>query len=194
MVAAAPSYPFGLDIDPPAPQSRLTIFFRYLLAIPHIIVVGILSLVVEILVVLAWFIIVITGKLPGGFASFVLNVYHWAVRMQAYIYLLTGKYPPFAMGPDAAYPVRFWGEAKLDGRSRLTVFFRLFMVIPHAIVLYILQIVASLLLFIGWVAGIFIGRLPGFIHDFVAGYLRWNTRVGAYMLLLTDEYPPFSMS
>ncbi len=193
-VAAPPAFPFTLDIEPPAAQSRLTIFFRYILAIPHLIIVAALGIAVEVLVVLSWFIILFTGRMPGGIASFIVGVYHWAVRSQAYVYLLTGRYPPFALGSDESYPVRLAGEAQLEGRNRLTVLLRIILVIPHAIVLYILQIVASILLFIGWVVGIFAGRIPGFIHTFVAGYFRWNTRVGAYMLLLTDTYPPFSMS
>lgn len=194
MTAAVPAYPFGIDVEPPAQQNRLTILFRLFLAIPHAIVVGILAIVAQLLAIIAWFVIVITGRLPGGIASFLVNFLHWNVRLQGYTLLLAGRYPPFTLGPATDYPVRFWGEAKLDGRSRLTVFFRLIMVIPHAIVLYILQIVANLLVFIGWFVALFIGRLPTFIHDFLAGYLRWSTRATAYVNLLTDDYPPFSLS
>jgi hypothetical protein len=194
MTAAAPAYPFGLEVDPPASQNRLTVFFRPFMVIPHAIILAVLGIVAQVLAVVAWLVIVITGRLPGGLASFLVNFYHWWVRVQGYGLLLAGRYPPFAMGPVADYPIRFAGEARLDGRSRLTVFFRIFMVIPHAIVLYFLQLVAQILVFIGWFAALFTGRLPGFIHDFVSGYLRWVSRVGAYMLLLTDDYPPFSMS
>lgn len=194
MTAAVSAYPFGVDVEPPAQQNRLTILLRLFLAIPHIIVVGILAIVAQLLAIIAWFVIVITGRLPGGIASFLVNFLHWNVRVQGYTLLLTDRYPPFALGPATDYPVRFWGEAKLDGRSRLTVFFRLIMVIPHAIVLYILQFVANLLVFIGWFVALFIGRLPAFIHSFLAGYLRWSTRATAYVNLLTDDYPPFSLS
>lgn len=194
MTAAAPAYPFGVDVESPAQQNRLTVLLRIILVIPHLIVLGILGIVAELLAIVAWFVIVITGRLPSGIASFLVNVLHWNVRVQGYALLLTGRYPPFTLGPATDYPVRFWGEAKLDGRSRLTVFFRLIMVIPHAIVLYILQIVANLLVFIGWFVALVIGRLPTFIHTFVAGYLRWSTRVAAYTSLLTDDYPPFSLS
>ncbi|WP_322796721.1 DUF4389 domain-containing protein [Tepidiforma sp.] len=194
MTVSAPAYPFGLDVDPAASQSRLTILFRIILAIPHLLIVGVLGALVQVLVILSWFVIIVTGRMPASFASLILNTLHWAARVNAYTFLLTGRYPPFAFGPDAAYPVRFWGEAQLEGRSRLTVFLRLILVIPHYLVLYILQIIANILLFIGWVVGIFIGRIPGAIHNYLAGYYRWTMRVAAYMALLTDRYPPFSLS
>jgi len=194
MTAAATAYPFGLEVDPPAPQNRLTVFFRLLLVIPHAIVLFFLGIVAVLLAVVAWFVIVITGRLPGGLASFLLNFYHWSVRVQGYWLLLAGRYPPFAMGPVTDYPIRFVGEARLAGRSRLTVFLRIFMFIPHAFVMNYLQIVAQILVVYGWIAALFTGRLPGSIHDFVSGYVRWVSRVGAYMLLLTDDYPPFTIN
>jgi hypothetical protein len=78
--------------------------------------------------------------------------------------------------------------------SRLTTFFRGIMVIPQYIVLCFIEIAASVVLFISWWAILFIGRYPKWAFDFVAGYLRWATRVSGYWLLLTDKYPPFSMS
>ena len=77
--------------------------------------------------------------------------------------------------------------------SRLTTFFRIFMVIPHLIVLWALGIAASFVAFIAWWAILFIGRYPKWAFDFIAGYVRWYTRVSGYYLLLTDKYPPFSI-
>ena len=78
-------------------------------------------------------------------------------------------------------------------QRRVTVFFRLLMVIPHYFVLGFLGIAAFVLAFIGWWAALFTGQLPEFAADFLAGYYRWNTRVQAYQLLLTDVYPPFTL-
>jgi hypothetical protein len=77
--------------------------------------------------------------------------------------------------------------------SRLTTFFRIFMVIPHLIVLWALGIAASVVVFIAWWAILFTGRYPKWAFEFVAGYIRWYTRVSSYYLLLTDKYPPFSI-
>ena len=78
--------------------------------------------------------------------------------------------------------------------SRLTTFFRYFMVIPHSIVLSVVGMAASILIFIAWLAILVTGKYPGWAFNFVAGYVRWYTRVGGYYCLLTDKYPPFRMS
>jgi hypothetical protein len=78
--------------------------------------------------------------------------------------------------------------------SRLTTFFRYFMVIPQMIVLYFIGIAAGVILFISWWAILFTGRYPRWAFDFVAGYMRWVVRVDGYYYFLTDKYPPFNMS
>jgi hypothetical protein len=79
-------------------------------------------------------------------------------------------------------------------QSRLTVLVRIILVLPHLIVLAVLGIAAYLVAIAGWFGALFTGRLPGFAADFLAGYLRWQTRVSAYAFLLTGDYPPFSLA
>jgi hypothetical protein len=78
-------------------------------------------------------------------------------------------------------------------QRRLTVAFRAPLAVPHVIVLYVLNLAAEVVLFIGWFAALFTGQLPGWAHDFLTGVLRWQSRVYAYTFLLTDQYPPFSL-
>lgn len=80
----------------------------------------------------------------------------------------------------------------VEQRSRLTTFFRLFLVIPHFIVLYVYALAACVVVIAAWFAIVFTGRYPQGMYDFEAGFLRFQTRVYAYLHLLTDEYPPFS--
>ena len=91
------------------------------------------------------------------------------------------------------YPITV-GVAYPDRLSRLSTFFRLILVIPQYIVLYFLNIVAFVLMFFAWWAILFTGKYPKGLFDFVAGYVRWNTRVTGYFSLLTDKYPPFSLN
>jgi hypothetical protein len=79
-------------------------------------------------------------------------------------------------------------------QQRWTVLIRGIMLIPHYVVLYFLSIAASVVLFIGWWGALFTARLPEFAANFLSGYVRWNMRVQAYAMLLTDQYPPFSLS
>ncbi len=89
-----------------------------------------------------------------------------------------------------SYPVTFQADYT-ERRSRLTAFFRLIMVIPVAIVLYVYGIIASIAILIAWFAIVLTARFPKGLFDFVAGYLRFLTRVTAYAALLCDPYPPF---
>jgi len=92
------------------------------------------------------------------------------------------------------FPVRVQIAVAPPARQRrVTVFFRLLMVIPHYFVLGFLGIGALVVAFIGWWGALFTGQLPEFATDFLVGYYRWYTRVQAYHLLLTDVYPPFTL-
>jgi len=90
------------------------------------------------------------------------------------------------------YPITF-GAVYSEKMSRLTTFFRIFLMIPHAIVLYFLSIAASVVVFIAWWAILFTGSYPKGMYDFFVGYMRWYTRFQGYGYLLTDKFPPFTM-
>src|SRR5260370_36176490 len=107
-------------------------------------------------------------------------------------YYAAGGPGPAATGQQmpARVLVAFAGPAP---QSRLTVLVRIFMVIPQLVVLWLLGIAALVVVIIGWFGALFTGRLPVFAADFLTGYLRWLTRVYAYLFLLTDVYPPFSL-
>ena len=111
--------------------------------------------------------------------------------MSAY-YASPGGSPVAATGQEELAPVlvAFAGSAP---QSRLTVLIRLLMVIPHFIVLWALGIAAYVVVIIGWFGALFTGRLPAFAVDFLAGFVRWQTRVFGYAILLTGVYPPFSL-
>ena len=92
-----------------------------------------------------------------------------------------------------SYPATFEADY-LERRSRLTVFFRLLLLIPIGIWAYVLGIVASILILISWVVIVITGRFPAALFDFVSGFVRFLTRLTAYASLLTDRYPPFGLS
>jgi hypothetical protein len=82
---------------------------------------------------------------------------------------------------------------ELENRNRVTVGFRIILVIPHIIVLAVLVLAALVVWLICVFAVLFTGRWPEGMRRFVVGVMRWGTRVEAYLFLLTDEYPPFSL-
>jgi hypothetical protein len=190
----ASNYPVGVDVDPPAQQNRVSVFFRLLFMIPAAIVAGVIVLVAYVVALIGWFTILFTGKFPEGMVNFVVGALRWWTRVYGYVYLLTDKYPPFSLEDDSAYPVRFRGQGQSEGRNRLTAFFRIILAIPHIIIIQVLGYAAAVVGLISWFAALFTGSVPEGMHNFLAGYIRWTARTYAYMFLVTDEYPPFSLS
>jgi hypothetical protein len=128
--------------------------------------------------------------MPRGLWDFMNFYMKWRANAVAYIALLRDEYPPFGSGD---YPVHFSAGEFPEQRSRLTVFFRIFLLIPHLIILFFLGIAWFITAFIGWLAILFTGGYPEGLYRFAIGYLRWSLRVEAYAFLMRDEYPPFSL-
>ena len=93
----------------------------------------------------------------------------------------------------ASHPVRLQVTPALDGRNRLTVAFRPILALPHLLVVWLLGIAWGVTTIVAWFAILFTGRHPAPLYEFAVGALRWTTRVEAYLLLLTDDYPPFTL-
>jgi hypothetical protein len=175
------------DVQYPEHLSRLLIFIKWLLAIPHYIVLSVLGFVAGIVTIIAWFAILITGKYPRGMWDFVVKVLRWSANVNAYLYFMRDEYPPFGEG---SYPVYF----QLDYPERLSrglIFIKWLLVIPHYIVLYFLNIAVYVVWIISFFAILITGGYPQGLFSFMVGYQRWNFRVTSYLLLLTDAYPPF---
>ena len=190
---AAPSsgYPLRFDVEYQEKHSRLLIFFRWLLAIPHLLILYALGAVASICVFIAFFAILFTKKYPKGLFDFVVNISRWSANVTAYLCLLRDDYPPFSF--DAGkYPVTFEVDYPNE-LGRFAPLYKWLFVIPSLIGLLFVAIVGYLLIIVAWFAILFTGSLPRGIHDFIVGMLRWSSRVNAYAgYLFTDAYPPFS--
>jgi Domain of unknown function (DUF4389)/zinc-ribbon domain len=186
-----PGYPVRYTVIYQERASRLTTFFRLFMAIPHAIVLALFEIAAFVLVVLAWFAILFTGRFPRGMFGFVERTLRYAARLNSYVYLLTDRWPAFGGGePGDGYPVEFRVEYP-ERLSRLTTLFRMLMVIPAGIVAYVLNIVGQVVSFVAWFAILFTGRLPRGMFDVILFCYRFNVRVSAYGALVTDRYPWF---
>ena len=200
-MADAGSAPVSLGVEYPEQLSRLhlllKVFFGFLyVGIPHGIILLVLSLVTTVLYVIAFFAILFTGRYPRGMFDFILGYLAWGTRVDAYTNLMTDRYPPFALTVDD-YPAAI-GIEYPEQVSRITAALRflfgfIYVGIPHGIALLVLGIVALVLLVVSAFAILFTGSYPRGLFDFIEGVMRWGLRVNAYLYLLDDHYPPFSL-
>ena len=171
-----------------APQRRLTVLFRLILLIPQFIVLIFIGIALVIVAVIGWFAALFMGRLPGWAHRFISDVLRWLTRVDAYIYLLTDRYPPFTF-EDREYPVRpFFPE---PGRlNRWTVFFRFFLALPASIFAEIVRYgLTAPLILVTWFIVLITGRMPAALYGAYSTLLRYEIRVGTYFYLLTSEYP-----
>jgi hypothetical protein len=192
------AYPVSFTFDPPEHIARWRPLVSWILAIPHAFILAFVGLIAGVCAFIGWFAILFTGKLPEGLARFPVMLLRYQARVSTYTMFLQEEYPPFeypSEGTDAGdYPhTRVEMSPALEDRNRLTTFFRYFLVIPHYFALMFVGIGVAVVFTIAWFAVIILGRWPEGMRDFVVGYLRWSTRLNGYALLLTDEYPPFSL-
>jgi len=191
MSTAETTFPVTYDVEYPDRLSRLLIFVKWLLAIPHFIVLYVLGLVTGLFTVIAWFAILFTGRYPRGMFDFVVGVNRWSYNASAYILLLRDEYPPFSM-ERGRYPLTY--EVEYPERlSRLLIFVKWLLVLPNVIVLAFLWLAVYVTSIIAWFAILFTGQYPRGLFDFAVGVMRWGARVNAYTNLLRDDYPPFSL-
>lgn len=189
----AGAYPINLELDyPQAGISRWRPFFQGLLAIPHYFVLFFVLIGVYFGFIVTWFSILFTRRYPQGLFNFTAGALRWMNRVNGYTYLMTEEYPPFTLD-EAPYPIRTQFQYPEAGISRWRVFLQGIMAIPHIIVLYFLAIAAYIAFIVAWFSILFTRNYPPGVFNFIGGVLRWQTRVGGYYLLMTEEYPPFSL-
>ncbi len=183
------SYPVRFDVSPQTQHGRLSVLFRPLLVLPYAIVAYAIAYLVYPLTVLAWFAIVFAGRYPRGLWGFCANLMIWRARFYTYAGLLRDEYPPFSYAP---YPA----VLQIDyarRRSRVRTFFRAILLLPQLFASYLIYIAWYACLLLAWVAILITGTYPEGIRRFMIGAIRWLVRLEAYMLLLVDDYPPFSL-
>lgn len=186
-MAAGTAYPIRVEADYAERQSRWKALLRLPLGLP----VLIFSYLLEGTVAVAmWAAVLVSGRIPRWLFDFQVAANCWWFRAASYCLLLTDVYPPF----EGDYPIRYGVEyPERVSRWKLVVW-KFITAISHFFVLAVLTLVMLVAVAISWFAILVTGRFPQRLHRYVAGVLRWQARVGAYVLSLTDEFPPFSLS
>jgi hypothetical protein len=187
---------------------------KWLLVIPHLFVLAFLWFAFLVLTVVVFFAVLFTGRYPRAIFDFNVGVMRWTWRVWYYGYcaLGTDRYPPFSLGEHPDYPTTL-DIAYPEHLSRGLVLVKWWLLaLPHHLVLTVFfgggsfllwQVgdawagagggLVTILVFFAAVSLLFTGAYPLGLFDLVMGMNRWALRVGAYVALMTDEYPPFRM-
>jgi Domain of unknown function (DUF4389) len=217
-MSATSSNPVRLEGQLEPELSRWLWLVKWLLAIPHFIVLFFLFIAFFVLTIVAFFAILFTGRYPRGIFDFNVGVLRWAWRVGFYSYnaLGTDRYPPFSTAADPDYPATLEIQYPEQLSRGLVLVKWWLLAIPQYIVIGIFLgggwwaadsgwdensrqwdgggpgLIHVLVIFAG-VALLFMDRYPRGIFDFVMGMNRWVLRVVAYAALMTDAYPPFRL-
>jgi hypothetical protein len=215
------SYEVDVEFDPPERQNRWKTAFRLFLAIPALILVSALeggfgssssyssdsstsegglraAGVLSACAFLAWFYALATGRAHEALGRLQFYVLHYGAQTGAYLLLLTDRYPtsdPERVGvpwPAPEHPVRLTHEADDGTRTRLTVFFRLLLALPHLVWLALWTIAVFFAGIVNWVVTLVQGRSPDALHNFMAAWVRYQVHVFAFLLLTSNPFPGFA--
>lgn len=186
MAAPAHDQTVEVTIEEDLTRNRLTVGFRALLAIPQFIVIWFLSIAAAVLMVIGWFAALFTGRLPEPIARYLSHWIRYYLRLNAYFWMLTDRYPPFGF-EDHDHPV----QARLSPGTlnRLAVLFRIFLAIPGAILAGLAGSGLGVAGFVVWLINLIMGRTPRPLFEAIACVWRYGTRFLAYFGMVSSAYP-----
>ncbi|UCD38222.1 MAG: DUF4389 domain-containing protein [Fidelibacterota bacterium] len=203
------TYPLVLKGELVEPLSPALWLVKWLLLIPHFIILVFLWIAFIFATFLAFWAILFTGRYPRSLFDFNLGVMRWTWRVEFYSYgaLATDKYPPFSLQEEPDYPATLDVEYP-EHLTQWMVLVKWLLALPHYLVLavflgweshsatygdhqhggllWILVIIVAIVL-------LFTGKYLKDIFKLVMGINRWSYRVWAYVALMTDQYPPFRL-
>jgi hypothetical protein len=209
------SYPVRVDARLDPQLSRWLWLVKWLLIIPHAIVLSLLGVAFIVLSVVAFFAILFTGRYPRPMFEFNVGVLRWSWRITYYAYsaLGTDRYPPFTLADDPDYPARLHVPYPESLSRGLVLVKAWLLALPHLLIVAVLigggvglafnpstdayswtgiGIIGLLVLIAAIVLAV-TGRYPRGLFDIIIGLNRWVLRVAAYTALMTDAYPPFRL-
>ena len=179
--------PVRLELTDDVRRSRLTVFFRLPLAVPHLIWLALWTALVLFLALPAWIVAVVIGRLPTPFHRFFSAWIRYSTHVLAFLYVIGGPFPGFT-GAAGSYPVDIFIEA--PGRQRrIVTAARALLAFPALILAGTYGSAALVTALLGWWAALFTGRMPEGLRNLGAVSLRYSAQANAYLFLVTETYP-----
>jgi hypothetical protein len=190
-------YPAQLEFTGDEHIARWRPLVQWLLGIPQLLIANALSSLRSILTLISFFTVLFTKKIPRPLFDVIAMTYRYEWRAMSYALFLHEDYPPFDFQPsaedDGVEPHTTLSLTYPEELNRWKPLYKWLLAIPHYFVLVALAIAGFFVVIAGFFAVIFTGEYPHGARDFLVGAYRYNLRVQAYVLLLTDQYPPFAM-
>jgi hypothetical protein len=186
----APAYPAGFEISYPEELNRWLPLVKWLLVIPHFIVLFFVGIGAFFVAIYAFFAVLFTGRWPRGAFDYMVGTFRWAYRVVAYYHLMVDPYPPFSMADDPDYPVRLNIEYP-EQIDRWRPLVQWLLALPYLFVAGVLYWLTGILTIIAFFTVLFTKQIPRGVFDLMVPGLRWNVRGGAYAYFMVDRYPPF---
>jgi hypothetical protein len=188
-IASTGSHPVRLAVTDDLRRNRLTVFFRYLLSLPHWIWLALWGIAAYVAAIVNWFATLIMGRSPEALHSFLASYLRYLTHVTAYTHLLADPFPSFTGAPG--YPVDLEVGPPAP-QKRLVTLFRWILAIPALIVAYVLGLAMSLIGVFGWFVCLALGRMPEGMRNLGSYCLRYTQQTLAYAyFVLTDRYPSF---
>jgi hypothetical protein len=182
----AREHPIRLVNDDDLRRSRLTVFFRLLLAIPHFVWLGLWGMAALLASFAAWVIALFTARVPDPAHAFLSRYMRYFTHVYAYYHLPSEPFPGFT--GERGYAVDLDVDAA-QPQGRLTVLFRWLLAIPAFLLAYVFRLLMSVLAFVGWFYPLATGRMSDGIENLGNYALRYEAQTVAYALLVTERYP-----
>ncbi|HXZ56667.1 MAG TPA: DUF4389 domain-containing protein [Gaiellaceae bacterium] len=183
-------HPIRLVVTDDLQRTRLTVFFRLILAIPCLLWLALWSVIAWLAWIVNWFATLFTAQSPDGLHNFLASYMRFATHLRAYALLIADPWPGFT--GSSGYPI----DLEIDPpqrQNRWTVFFRGILAIPALFLVNILNNLSNLLAIFSWFIALFTARVPEGLRNFAALALRIEMQTYAYVLLLTGRYPSFNV-
>lgn len=169
-------------------RSRLTVFFRLPLTIPHLVWLYLWGIVVEIVAILNWFATLAMGRPPRLFHRFISRYLRYQLHVTAFLFLAANPFPGFT-GEPGSYPLDLVLPAEPQRQHRAKTFFRLVLVVPAVLVAFALEYALFAAAFFTWFVALLRGEAPWGLRNLMAYALRYLAQLYAYLYLITDRYP-----
>ena len=183
-------YPVGVSADYAPEYSRFMPLIKWLLLIPHYVVLLFLGIGAMFVAFIAFFATLFTAKYPEGMWNYMVGVHRWALRVMSYHLLITDQYPPFTLQETPEDTVRLKAEYP-EHVARWRPFFAWLIILPYAIVAALIGYVAYVCSFLAFFTIIFTKRIPEGLFNVIRIALNWQLRAGFYSYWMSVEYPSF---